>query len=261
MLVGNGCIFGRNPGRLLGGSAIGGGVGANLSLNPANWIKLSFMNARFAGAMNPKYGVPSTYRHPAAWLLPMKAGTLGSVNEMVGEGSLSFVNLAGGKAASADLAGVGDISNAALGLILSAVAALAGVGGVSADIRGVLQAAADLAGTSDVVTSLGALSSMVAALTGEGAIDATARADAYMSADITPFTELSPQTLAAAVWNAVAANLNDPDSMGRRLNEIYKIHGLDPANPLVVNSGTRTAGPDISQTIVDDAGEVTVTRT
>lgn len=47
---------------------------------------------------------------------------------------------------------------------------------------------------------------------------ATARADGSLNGAITPFTELSPQTLAAAVWNAVASDSNLTGTMGRLLN-------------------------------------------
>ena len=46
-----------------------------------------------------------------------------------------------------------------------------------------------------------------------------------------------------------------------QLKEIHNLSGLDSTQPLVVNPTSRTAGTDITQTIVDDNGEVTVTRT
>ena len=45
-----------------------------------------------------------------------------------------------------------------------------------------------------------------------------------------------------------------------KLDEIHKLHGLNASAPLVVTSATRDAGAGISQTIVDNAGTVTVTR-
>lgn len=45
-----------------------------------------------------------------------------------------------------------------------------------------------------------------------------------------------------------------------RVNELAKLHGLDPAAPLVVTPTTRAAG-SITQTISTVADEVTVTRT
>lgn len=41
---------------------------------------------------------------------------------------------------------------------------------------------------------------------------------AGLSGDITPFTELSPENLAAAVWNAAASSFDGSGSMGQKLN-------------------------------------------
>lgn len=51
----------------------------------------------------------------------------------------------------------------------------------------------------------------------------------------------------------------------RLLDELHRIHGLNPATPLVVDQSTRTAGADIQQTITKGSGPtgeepVTVTR-
>ena len=40
-----------------------------------------------------------------------------------------------------------------------------------------------------------------------------------MSAELTPFTTLSPENLAASVWNAVAASYNTSGTMGEKLND------------------------------------------
>lgn len=39
-----------------------------------------------------------------------------------------------------------------------------------------------------------------------------------LSGDITPYTELSPQSLAAAVWNSVASEFDESGTMGQKLN-------------------------------------------
>ena len=112
--------------------------------------------------------------------------------------------------------------------------------------------------------------------------------------EFTPFTELSPQTLAAAVWGAVAVDNNEagtmgevlnaagggstpsqvaaavwdalrsasvePASMGEALLELYALMGLDPSKPLVVTPTSRDAGAGIAQTIVTASTTTTVTR-
>ena len=65
--------------------------------------------------------------------------------------------------------------------------------------------------------------------------------------------------------NTVRSNVVDQigipqqDSINTKVDELHKIHGLDPANPLVVSSTERTAGPDIEQDFTGD-DPTTVTR-
>jgi hypothetical protein len=49
-------------------------------------------------------------------------------------------------------------------------------------------------------------------------------------------------------------------SAGKALAEMFRVHGLELGTPLVVTAGSRAAGADISQSITDVAGTVTVTR-
>ena len=98
-----------------------------------------------------------------------------------------------------------------------------------------------------------------------------------MSCDITSVSELSPQSLAAAVWNSLVVSFQQSGSMGEALatagsgglsptqvtmlTEMYRLAGLDPTRPLVVTATTRDAGAEIEQSIVEaPAGTVTVTR-
>lgn len=71
------------------------------------------------------------------------------------------------------------------------------------------------------LTGAGGLS-MIVPFDGTGAMTLTGAGDLRgrmsMEGSWTPFSELSPESLAAAVWQAVAAVNNEPDSMGARLN-------------------------------------------
>jgi hypothetical protein len=46
----------------------------------------------------------------------------------------------------------------------------------------------------------------------------------------------------------------------RMLLEIYRMYGLDPLNPLVVNTASRTAGSEITQQITTSPTQTVVTR-
>lgn len=122
-------------------------------------------------------------------------------------------NLAGGLNGEASLDGVGALTGVGA-LIVSAVATLSGIGGLTAEMRGKLEAAASLAASGDLTASMGALAGAVSAITADGALTGTARATGALAASITPFTDLSPQSLAAAVWNALVAEYDAAGSFG-----------------------------------------------
>jgi hypothetical protein len=153
-----------------------------------------------------------------AWHLSPKAGGLGSTNNLVGIAAVTPA-LSSGINVGATIAGVGDLTPPSLSLVTALASALAGTGAITADLAASLQLAASLAGSGDLTGSLGLIGWVVANLTGTGSITADARGTLSMSADITPFSELSPESLAAAVWNAIAASFNEAGTMGEKMND------------------------------------------
>ena len=91
------------------------------------------------------------------------------------------------------------------------------------------------------------------AITASGTVAVDATAYASMSCDITTVSELSPQSLAAAVWNSLVTSFQDAGTMREAmatagsgglsptqvtmLTELYRLAGLDATRPLVVTSG------------------------
>lgn len=77
-------------------------------------------------------------------------------------------------------------------------------------------------GTSFALTPGTPLLGAIAGLFGAGAFvtasAGTLTATGSLSGHISPYTELSPENLAASVWAAVAGDNNDPGSMGSKLN-------------------------------------------
>jgi hypothetical protein len=242
-------------------------------------------------------GLNATADLSGAGTLAADLGALaGLVAALAGVGSAS-ADIAGVIDAAASLSGVGTISDAAMGLLVGAVASLSGSGSLSADISATVDAVASLSGSGSVVAALTAVSDIVASLTGSGSLTATPSALGQLSADITVAAvedPLSPSSLAAAVWNALAAEFNtagtmgevlnsagggsspsqvaaavwaalratnqDAGSMGEALVELFELMGLDPSKPLVVTPTTRDAGAAISQTIATVGTTTTVTR-
>lgn len=193
-LLGNYSVLNKCPGRSFGGSV--------QSDSRAAWSQRGASRGRFAGygAYSPLAATPNGYLPPYAWVLPIKPGGLSTYTLILGDGETGTVNLAGGKNATATLDGLGDLTGTGA-LVVSAVATILGEGLVTnAAAVAYLNAAATLAGVGDLTGAATALANAVAEASGAGTLDLTIRADGELGADITPFTDLSPQSLASAVW-------------------------------------------------------------
>lgn len=152
------------------------------------------------GMADRKAAVPVGYLAPHARLLPVVSGGL-SLSSGGGTGTLAASG-AMGLGAEATLAGSGDLT-ATGKLVVSAVATLAGSGDITdADCLAYLQMAATLAGSGDLTAAQSALGLAVAALSGAGDVTLQSYATGTLEAEVTPFTALSPESLASAVWSS-----------------------------------------------------------
>lgn len=193
-LLGNYSVLTKGPGRAFGGSTV--------SDTRANWTKSGAVRGRYCqtGGFDAKYGTPNGYRPPGSWVIPIKSGALSSTNLINGAGTFA-VSGEMGVNGSATLTGSGDL--AAIGqLVVSAIATLTGSGELSGNIVAVLNAAAALAGTGDLTGSIVAIGHALAEVTGTGALTLTSYATGELAAAIQPFSELSPESLASAVWSS-----------------------------------------------------------
>lgn len=103
---------------------------------------------------------------------------------------------------SVTLAGLSDV-NAIGQLVVSAVAALTGSGDIAnANLLAVLNAAASLAGSGDLAGAMNALGWATVVAAGTGDVSSTLTATGTMAAAILPYTDLSPEALAASVWSS-----------------------------------------------------------
>ena len=137
------------------------------------------------------------------------------------------------------LSGAGDLDPELAGLV-QAIVAWAGTSTFTADVAGVSQMLATLSGTGEIsLDALGRFAMLVAlsgtgdldltvfgtahpvvALSGDGDLDALTTAFGDMSIDIVVTgAGLSTQSIAAAVWGALASASNDPNTMGQKLND------------------------------------------
>lgn len=245
MLLGNNSVLLKAPGRFFGGSTV--------SDARSNWGTSGSVRGRFVSVGLNQYSAraatPNGHLAPSAWVIAIKPGDMSAYTTLFGFGTIDSANIAAGRNIVAALDGVGTISGTGQ-LIVSAVAALAGSGTIdSANALAILEAVAALAGSGTVASAtLNAQGSMIAGLTGIGALAAVVRAIGSMEADITPFTALSPQTLAAAVWNSVASQFVIAGTMG----DYMKIIEAVLANRVVTDpvAGTYTVYADDDVTVL-----------
>ena len=143
----------------------------------------------------------------------------GAVCSIIGTGSLSG-DITGTLEASADLSGVGLLT--VLGsALLELEASLSGTGSLTGSIQATGNIESDLAGTGSMVGSIKALAFLISNLQGTSAFNIiSSTSPGYMSADISAIGEIvTPATVAAAVWNAVAADFNNFGTMGELMND------------------------------------------
>lgn len=251
-LLGNYSVILKSPARFLSGTSV--------SSERANYNGTADMLNRFYGdqrsGMYQNTAIPSGYVHPATWAMPRTAGGLASFKELTAAISETDAELVSGKGLEASLTAAIDITDADLGLIVSLEAAFSASGAFTdAEMSAVAGMVAAISASMSITDAeLGAIVGMTAALTASGSLAANNFATAAMSADISSLTELSPASLAQAVWAAIAADNNDAGSMGEKLNDAGSA-----ANPWTeVIEGSLTATEVLRLLLAVAAGKTTI---
>jgi len=145
----------------------------------------------------------------------------------------------------ADLTGSGDITNGNLTLIAQLIASLTGAGDVTPppSLIGKLELISNnLTGSGAVAATLTAFASVQASLAGAGSLAVVPYATGSLAADITGQSVLSPESLASAVWSALAAQFNDAGTMGQKLNSAADYASLAAAIVAAMNASP----PDVN---------------
>jgi len=218
MLLGNYSALLKCPVTFTGGDSTVGAVGLRANWNAAGGARNRYYGESWVAGVADRCGVPSNYASPYAWNLPPHSGGIGS-NTGIQTTSELTISMAGGKALEAALSGSGTISAGTIQLVVSMVADLQVTGTITnAQAVAILQMVAGLSGTGDVTGTLRAIGHLIAGITANASMSPTMNATANMEADITPFTELSPESLAASVWNSIAADYNSSGTMGEKMN-------------------------------------------
>jgi hypothetical protein len=204
----------------------------------------------------PLYSVPTGSYPTLSCIIAQKAGSIGSSNQIYGLG-VSVSNLAGGLNSTADLVGSGTVTNGNLTLIAQLIASLTGAGNVTPPpaLLGTLYAFSNnLTGSGAVAATLTAFASVQASLSGAGSLSLVPYATGRLAASITGQSELSPQSLAAAVWSALAAQYNADGTMGQKLNSAAA-GGIDYATlAAAVLTAMNAAPPDVNIAKINGLG-------
>lgn len=216
MILGNIALLLRSPGRFFGGTT--------LSCERANFNNPGDERNLFVGwaGISPTGGQPNGVRHPYTWTMPKGPGGMATYENALGTGTISAGNLAGGKNAEAAIAGLGEVLSATGQLVVSALASISGSGTVTdAALLAFLNALADLSAGGDMDGVIDAIGWSVASAAGSTTVALTPYATGELDADVTVGTsgELTAESIAAAVWEALTSVYNTSGTMGAALQD------------------------------------------
>jgi len=201
--------------------------------------------------------------------------------------------MAMGLAAECDITGSGDITGS-LSLVIQLACDILASGTISASLVGKLEMASALAGEGNLTASLSLIAFVVSEITGSGTISGTFKGNASLAADISSSSTLSPESLAAAVWNSIAASFNTAGTMGNKMNsaasagdpwatalpgsylsteaggilaqiqtlvdELHQLEGLKNGSPMTVTPSNRSVGTINLDITGDGENQTIVTR-
>lgn len=196
----NGSMIGNIGVQFFGAAAYLSAFPSALHGNFAQTNKLRNLTAG-EGITSELVGIPSGARHPAAWVMPQKAGALAARNTVVGAGQTAATGQSGYNI-DGTLSGAGDIPNTvSIGLIVSIAAALTASGGISSATTQALAAmVATITGSGSVTATAAGLAELGAALAGAGFVTANNTALMSIAATIRGYGDLTPEGIRDIVW-------------------------------------------------------------
>lgn len=195
-------------------------IGGSTGTFRAMWRRGDRMNQSVGQGVTSKLaGVPSGHLAPSAWVLPYKPGAMSAFTACVVTLTPGTLNLAAGINLDGTSTVTFTVGPSDGQLVVSAVGSTSITFSTSADLAGALAAVGSTSISFTVPNAtLGAIINAEGNAPITWSLSATPSAIGHLSGDITPFTELSPQSLSAAVWSALASAYNDTGTMGNKLN-------------------------------------------
>jgi hypothetical protein len=197
----------------------GGAFSNPHSILKATCIHRFYLGDALVSGETEKSAWNNGYTGQHAWMPAPKAGGLGAYRT-ADFGFTGSANGAMGVNIVGDTMFTFTVPSAALQLVVSAT----GAATFTFTQTGLLAGALDAVGSTSFSftvgpSNIGALSNAIASASFAFSSIATIRATGELAGDIVPYTELSPESLAASVWNSIAANFNTAGTMGEKMND------------------------------------------
>ena len=168
------------------------------------------------GIADDKAGIPQGALAPVAWVMPQKAGGLSSHNLARGSATAT-ISMASGWNLEGLSEGLSE-ALATLQLVVSMQGTAAGIATVTGNILAALGMSGSAAGIATNNATISALAWAIGQADGTCTATLTSYATGRLYGEVTPFTELSPQGLADAVWSALLSQYPDAGTAGNALS-------------------------------------------
>lgn len=185
-------------------------VGGTFAGERSMWSRTERLNQGLSEGLTDAIAkaVPSGHLAPSAWILPVKPGGMSAFTGTSITFTLGTLTLAEGRNLTGDVNFTFTVPGASLELVVSASGECTITWTPTGNLAGSLAAEGTTSITFTVdPTTLGAITDAIGTVGITFSGTATPYATGELSGDITPFTELSPQSLAAAVWEYATRTL------------------------------------------------------
>jgi hypothetical protein len=159
---------------------------------------------------------PAGNTNPVAWILPQKAGALSS-HSLARGSSTATLSLAEGRNLAGSSAG-SSTADATLQLVVSMQGTAAGTSTADGNVKAALGMAGSSAGSSTATAAKNALAWISGSAAGSSSASLQSYATGRLEGHVTPYTELSPQSLTDAVWSAMLSEYPDAGTAGNTLS-------------------------------------------
>lgn len=213
--------------------------GAILSFDYQETNKSQLRNI-FAGSagIDPRNGTPAGHLAPSSWTFPQKQGGMSSFTGCSSSGYIAG-SMSSGRNLISTNTGSGNFSGN-MTLVSGSNGAILCSGYVSGNISSKLEMASSISASSSLAGIKNAIGTFSSNINCSSSVSLQSYSLGNMSADITPFLPLSPQSLADAVWESKTSDYTAVGTMGEKVisnsgatpQEIWDFDGTPAPNSI-----------------------------